>query len=81
MAGSAPDVTVVIQSAPLLLRAEHAAQVLALSRRAFERLSADGRLPPPITLGGRRRLWRFSDLAAFVEAGGRVIRQDEEGIA
>lgn len=68
--------TVIVQAPPLLLRADDAARVLALSRRGFEHLSADGRLPQPIRLGGRRRLWRYADLVEFVEAGGRVIDQD-----
>ena len=76
-ASPASEASVVVQAGPLLVRAEDAARLLALSRRAFERLCADGRLPKSIRLGGRRRLWRYSDLAAFVDAGGRVI--DGEG--
>ena len=61
---------VVVQANPLLVRVETAAELLALSKRSFERLLAAGRLPTPIRLG-RRRLWRMADLEAFVAAGCR----------
>ena len=61
----------IVQTAPLLLRVEAAAELLALSGRSFERMLAAGRIPPPIRMG-RTRVWRLRDLQEFVDGGCRL---------
>ncbi len=70
-AGAVTEHAPVVQTAPLLVRAETAAELLGVSRRTFERFFQERRLPDPLRLG-RTRLWRYRDLEAFVEAGCRL---------
>ena len=60
----------IVQTAPLLVNAQTAGELLGLPPRTFERLLAAGRLPSPIRLG-KRRFWRHRDLEDFVEGGCR----------
>jgi excisionase family DNA binding protein len=51
----------------LLLSATEAAAVLGISRSALYALHSSGRLPLPVHLG-RRTLWQFAELQAWVLA-------------
>ena len=63
--------------APLLLKAEEVARMLAISPRTLWRLvSAEG-FPQPIHLGGSTR-WRASEVAAWVERGCTSGPNDQE---
>ena len=53
---------------PLLLSAAEAAQLCGISRSAWWGLRAAAKLPQPVHLG-RRRLWRRSELEAWIAAG------------
>lgn len=52
----------------LLLSANEAAQLLGISRSALYALHSSGRVPLPLKLG-RRSLWSFEELRAWVSAG------------
>ena len=53
---------------PLLVRAAEAARLCGLSRATWHRLSAAGRVPAPLRLGGAV-LWRAAELAEWCAAG------------
>lgn len=61
----------------ILLTAEEAARLLAISRSVFYSRVRDGKLPGPIPLGGNVARWRRADLESYVAgltpvaAGGR----------
>jgi predicted DNA-binding transcriptional regulator AlpA len=42
--------------------------ILGMSRSAFYRLLAAGKVPPPIRLEGCRRVWRIKDLERWVSS-------------
>ena len=54
---------------PLLLRANEAARLCAMSRSHWYRLYDLGRLPEPVRLGEKTVRWRRADLIAWVAAG------------
>jgi len=51
----------------LLLSVSEAASVLGISRATLYALHSSGRLPLPVKLG-RRTLWRFAELRAWLSA-------------
>ena len=54
---------------PILLRPEHAAAVLNISRSHFDSLNASGAIgPKPVTLG-RLKLWPRYELERWAQAG------------
>ncbi len=54
---------------PLVVNAEGAAALLAISERHFQRLDADGQCPMPLRLGSCKR-WGVDELRAWVADGG-----------
>jgi predicted DNA-binding transcriptional regulator AlpA len=62
-----PDV--LLQPAPLMVPAKVAAAMIGVSRATFYTLNADGRLGPMAVSFGRRKLWRVSELTAWVQHG------------
>ena len=59
---------IVIQAAPVLVRADTAARLLEISPRSLDRLVVHGVLPPPVRLGRIRR-WVYQDLCKWAAAG------------
>jgi predicted DNA-binding transcriptional regulator AlpA len=53
---------------PLLVGRRDAARIAGVSRATWDRLTAAGRTPAPVRLGGRT-LWRVEDLRRWVELG------------
>jgi excisionase family DNA binding protein len=64
-----PNDPVEISLEPLLVGAAEAANLLGIGRSLFYQMSATGQLGPMPIRFGKRRLWRFSELKAWVEAG------------
>lgn len=60
--------TSVSPAAPLLVGRETAASLVALSVATWDRLTAAGKTPAPVKLGGRV-LWRTSDLELWTNLG------------
>ena len=56
------------QLAPLLIGREDLAVLLCRSVPSLDRDDAAGRLPAALWIGGSKR-WRYSEIAAWVEAG------------
>ena len=52
----------------LLLSAAHAAVACDLSKRTWQKLDAQGRVPIPIRIG-RRKLWALADLREWTARG------------
>jgi predicted DNA-binding transcriptional regulator AlpA len=65
---------------PELLGRQEAADFCGVSRSAWERYSAAGRIPRPIRLAGRV-LWRRTELLAWTAAGcpGRKVWEATRG--
>ena len=57
-----------VAPAPLLLDAREAARLCGVSMRTWWALHSAGKTPLPVRLG-RRTLWRFDELAAWIVAG------------
>jgi predicted DNA-binding transcriptional regulator AlpA len=55
--------------APLLLDAKAVAAMLSISRSMLYQISNTGELGPMSIKLGKRRLWRYDELAAWVRAG------------
>jgi len=55
--------------APLLLDAKAVATMLSISRSMLYQISNTGELGPMSIKLGKRRLWRYDELAAWVRAG------------
>ena len=56
-------------ASPLLLNSAATGAMLSISRATLYRMSNTGQLGPmPITLG-RRKLWRYEEILAWVRAG------------
>jgi excisionase family DNA binding protein len=53
----------------LLIDAQEVARRLGLSERTVWRLTAAGKLPNPIRIGGKTKRWRAEDIRAWVAAG------------
>jgi excisionase family DNA binding protein len=53
----------------LLIDAREVARRLGLSERTVWRLTAAGKLPNPILIGGKSKRWRAEDIRAWVAAG------------
>jgi predicted DNA-binding transcriptional regulator AlpA len=53
---------------PLLVSCKEVARLTGLCERSVWAFSASGKMPPPIALGGRR-LWRYSEITAWVRDG------------
>lgn len=50
-----------------LLTTREVAALLSVSKRTVQRLTAEGRLPPPVYVGQIPR-WRASELSSFIES-------------
>lgn len=55
--------------APLAVDAEHAALLIGISRRTWDRMTSAGITPRPLELGGGLRRWSVVELARWVEHG------------
>jgi excisionase family DNA binding protein len=53
----------------LLIDAQEVSRRLGLSERTVWRLTAAGKLPNPIPIGGKTKRWRAEDIRAWVAAG------------
>jgi len=58
-----------IQTEPLLVCADIAAQMLGISKEYFRQLDRAGKVPASLQGFGKRRLWLVSELTAWCEAG------------
>ncbi len=63
-----PPLEAALAAKPLLLRQSAACEYLGLSRTAWFRLRAAGRLPPPVALPGTAMYWRVADLDRWVDS-------------
>ncbi len=54
---------------PLLIPASKAASVIGVSRSFFYQMHSDGRLGPLPIAFGAKKVWRVSDLEAWVQQG------------
>lgn len=53
----------------LLISAKEVARRLGLSERTVWRLNSAGKLPKPVSVGGKTKRWRPEEIAAWVAAG------------
>jgi prophage regulatory protein len=58
----------VIQTPPLMVDREHAANALGISERTLENLVASGELPPPRKISKQRVGWLWRELQDFAES-------------
>ena len=62
-------ITTQIQITPLLVSTENVAVALGISRRKLDSMDSSGALGPmPVRCFGRRKLWKLSEIQAWVES-------------